>query len=486
MDFLWLPTEIAAVHALLVGVVAMRVVMVCPHSGSALAWILLVALMPLVGIVLYVAFGERRIGHLRRDRSLALQQPRTDYQRQLRESPAAQVNWRELADAAAVLDRIGSANVGFPTLAGNDLELLTSADAVLAAIEQAIAGARTSLDLQFYIWHPGGRADAIAAAVVDAAKRGVACRVLVDALGSACWLRSPWPARLREAGVKVIALLPVGLLGMLRRRGDLRNHRKIVIVDNEVAFTGSMNLVDPRFFKQDSGVGQWIDAMVRVRGPAVAALFGVLTGDWLIETGAAAATVTDAPGLQPGARAGDAAVQVVSSGPVQGGDRVGQMVLMLLFAARRRVVVTTPYFIPDDSILRALRSAAVRGVEVTLVVPEQVDSWLVRHASRSYFAELLAAGARIQLYRGGLLHTKSIAVDDDLVMFGTHNLDLRSLCLNFEVSLFTYDKDFAARVRTLQESYLAACVAIDRDAWPRRSFWRRLLENTVRLWSPLL
>src|SRR5262249_37079064 len=153
-----------------------------------------------------------------------------------------------------------------------ELELLGSADEVLAAIHQAVAASKRSLLLQFYIWHTGGRADEIAAAVVEAARRGVVCHLLVDALGSSRWLRSAWPERLRRAGGQVVASLPGGALRLLSRRSDLRNHRKIVVVDGEVAFTGSMNLVDPRFFKRDAGVGQWVDAMVRVRGPAVTAM----------------------------------------------------------------------------------------------------------------------------------------------------------------------------------------------------------------------
>jgi cardiolipin synthase len=481
------PTALAFVmHAAMVLGVTLRVVMARPLPGVALAWILLVAAVPAAGFVLYLAFGERRIGGRRIARVHAIRIPRGDFLRRLESDRAAAVSWSDLPEAAATLDRLARAHDGFPTLAGNELELLTAAADVLTAIRAEVERARVSLHLQFYIWHPGGLADEVAAAVAAAARRGVGCRVLVDALGSARWLRTQWPAQLRAAVVQVVALLPVGGLRLLLQRGDLRNHRKIVVVDGEVAFTGSMNMVDPRFFKQDAGVGQWIDAMVRVRGPAVAGLLGVLLGDWLLETRADPASLEHASGLEPGAAAGAAAVQVLPSGPSRDGDRVVQIVLMLLFAARRRIVVTTPYFVPDEAVLRALRSAATRGVEVLLILPERVDSLLVRHASRSYFDDLLAAGVRVLLYRGGLLHTKSVVVDEYLAMFGTHNLDLRSMWLNFEVSLLVYDAAFVARLHALQASYLADCVEVDPAAWRARGAGRRLVENVVRLFSPLL
>jgi len=225
---------------------------------------------------------------------------------------------------------------------------------------------------------------------------------------------------------------------------------------------------------------------VRVRGPVVVGLLGVFLGDWFLETQSSTEdliTQRDLDAVQP---AGGAVVQVVSSGPARGGDGIVQMLLTMLFAARRRVVITTPYFVPDDALLRALRSAALRGVEVVLIVPRKVDSLLVRHASRSYFEELMDAGVRIHCYRGGLLHTKSVVVDERIALFGTHNLDIRSLWLNFEVSLCVYDEAFGKQLHGLQQSYLQHCEALDKEKWRKRRFARRALENVVRLFSPLL
>jgi len=280
--------------------------------------------------------------------------------------------------------------------------------------------------------------------------------------------------------------MPTGPWRALFRRNDLRNHRKIVVVDGEVAYTGSMNMVDPRCFHRERGVGQWVDAMVRMRGPAVEALHGVLLSDWFLETGISVEDLLTAGGMHERPREGAANVQVLPSGPSGTGDAILQMLLMLLYSARRRVIITTPYFVPDEAMLRAIRSAAARGVQVTLIVPAQVDSVLVRHASRSYYADLMAVGVQIQCYRGGLLHTKSIVVDERITMFGTVNLDMRSLWLNYEVSLFVYDAEFGAQVDALQEGYLRACSLIDPDTWRRRALPHRLVENLARLFSPLL
>jgi cardiolipin synthase len=291
---------------------------------------------------------------------------------------------------------------------------------------------------------------------------------------------------LRAAGVAIVAAMPTGPVRALFRRNDLRNHRKIVVVDGDIAYTGSMNMVDPRFFKQQAHVGQWIDAMVRMRGPAVEAINGVLLSDWFLETRVSIEELIGSGDLRERPREGAANVQVLPSGPAGTGDAILQMLLMMLYAARRRVIITTPYFVPDEAMLRAIRSAAARGVEVTLIVPSLVDSPLVRHASRSYYEDLMAVGVRIQSYGGGLLHTKSVVVDEQIAMFGTVNLDMRSLWLNYEVSLFVYDAGFGARLHALQERYLVDCTPIDPAAWRQRALPRRLVENLARLFSPLL
>jgi cardiolipin synthase len=245
-------------------------------------------------------------------------------------------------------------------------------------------------------------------------------------------------------------------------------------------------MVDPRFFKQDSGVGEWVDAMVRVEGAVVVPLAATMIGDWILETGEPLANIINKAGLRLVAPKGQADMQVIVSGPGQSEDGLLQMILALINAAQDELVLTTPYLVPDESLLRAIRGAAARGVTVRLIVPEKVDSFLTRYASRSYYDDLLNIGVEIYLFRGGLLHTKSIMVDGELSMFGTVNLDMRSFWLNYEVALFVYDSGFTTQLRQLQQSYLDDSDRLDSDIWEQRTFGRRLLENALRLVSPLL
>jgi cardiolipin synthase len=319
-------------------------------------------------------------------------------------------------------------------------------------------------------------------------------------MGSKPFLAGEQVGRLRSAGVRFTTALPTGLLRTLFARADLRNHRKIVVIDDRIAYTGSQNLVDPRFFKQDSGVGQWVDAMARITGPAAASLDGAFRLDWSVETGVAfepppvhefARRPVHQPAHEPARQRAapappGALVQVVPSGPGRRPEAIHQLLLTAIYSARHELVMTSPYFVPDVSMLTALLSAAARGVAVTLIVPARNDSLLVRHASAATYDDLVSAGARIALFNGGLLHTTSLTIDGETSVFGSVNLDMRSLWLNFEISLLVYDRDFTARLCALQDTYLSDSDLLDLDTWRRRPAWRRLAEDTCRLLGPLL
>lgn len=477
---------LVASHAAIVGCIGVRVIMRRAARGIALSWLLLVATMPFVGALLYFLIGERRIG---RARSHGLNALRSDFRGIAGATIPAEhtaVDWSGLPPAAQAMDRLGRSLVGGATVRGNRFELLSDTQAILAAIVRDVDAARTSVLMEFYIWNEGGSADNVLEAVIRAAGRGVQCRLLIDAMGAKQWWKSSQPKRLRDAGVQLHAALPVGLLRTFIGRTDLRLHRKIVVIDGVTAWTGSMNLVDPRFFKQDSGVGEWVDAMVRLEGTVVNPLAATQIGDWILETGEPVQKLIDSAGLGAARPTGTANIQVVPSGPGETGDGLMQMLLGLINAAQQELVLTTPYLAPDDPVIVALRGAAGRGVAVTLIVPEKVDSFLTRYASRSYYDDLLDAGVVIQLYRGGLLHTKSISVDGTMSMFGTVNLDMRSLWLNYEVALFVYQPEFTRALRGLQQTYIDQSARLDTAAWGARPFRERLLENTLRLFSPLL
>ena len=476
MDF----SLLTLLHVAVLLAVALRLFSRRNTNGSALAWLLLVILVPVVGVVMYLLIGERRLGRTWMRRAIAMQPQVLEWARGI---PAASLSAPDsLAPGAQGICRLASGAVGMPLMAGHRLQLLPDSESSMQALIADIDAATASVHTEFYIWSAGGFVDDFVAALTRAAQRGVACSALMDSLGSRPFFKSDSVARLRAAGVKVVEVLPVNPLRALFVRFDLRDHRKIAVIDRRIAYTGSMNIADPRFFKQDAGVGEWVDAMVRVEGPAAWALEAVSLSLTALQTGADFAPPPP-PDLPP---AGSSLVQIFPSGPQSSSRHIEQLLLAAIYSARREVVLTTPYFIPSEALLTALRSAAMRGVRVVLIVPARVDSMLVRYAGNAYFNDLLAAGVEVLCFGDGLLHTKSMVIDGEVTIFGTVNLDLRSFELNFEVSLIAYDMDFSAATRELQARYAARSTPIDQAQWLARPWWRRTLENAVQMMSPLL
>ena len=449
-------------------------------SGTAIGWLLMVILLPAVGALMYLLIGERRLGRRWMARARAL---RPEIQRWAANIPLEHVVAPEtLAPSSERISRLTQAAVGLPLMGGHRLQLLSDSASIMHALIADIDAAHSSVRLEFYIWQEGGFVDDLVAALVRATQRGIACTVLMDSLGSRPFFKSAAYRNLRNAGVELIEVLPVNPLRLLFVRLDLRDHRKIAVIDRRIAYTGSMNIADPRYFKQDAGVGEWVDAMARIEGPTA----------WILE--AVSLTVTS---LQTGQRfapppppqlpaSGESRIQIFPSGPQASVLRIDALLLAAIYTARREIVLTTPYFVPGEALMTALRSAALRGVQVVLILPEKIDSRLVRYASEAYHDDLLAVGVRIMRFRGGLLHTKSMVIDEEMTVFGTVNLDLRSFELNFEVSMIAHDGAFSTAVRDLQRRYEARAQQLDIDTWRARPRTRRLLENAVQSMSPLL
>lgn len=284
----------------------------------------------------------------------------------------------------------------------------------------------------------------------------------------------------------MVESLQVNLFRMFLRRMDLRQHRKIVLIDNSIAYTGSMNLVDPRFFKQDAGVGQWVDLMARMEGPVAITLGIVFSCDWEIETGKRILPPQPDQVVMPFEEASGHIIQVIASGPGFPEDMIHQALLTAIYSAREELVMTTPYFVPSDDLLHAICTAALRGVDVSLIVPKKNDSLLVGWASRAFFTELLEAGVKIYQFSDGLLHTKSVLADGELCLVGTVNLDMRSLWLNFEVTLVIDDIDFGNDVSLVQQDYIQRSELLDAKEWAKRPYWRRIVERLFYFFSPLL
>ena len=473
-------------HLLVVIGLSLRVIMRRSPTGVSLAWLFLISAIPLGGAFAYLLVGEKRIGRGRLARLGELRKSYGKLSSELIDKKLTEVDWSRHPTQAREMDRLGRNMVGLPTVCGSGGELLSDTPEILRRIAEDVRQAKRSVLMEFYIWNKGGLADEVLEAVIAAGQRGLDCRILIDGLGAAAWWKTEQPDQLRDAGVRLEKALPAGIIRMVVGRNDVRLHRKIVIIDGLVAWTGSMNLVDPKFFKQEANVGEWVDAMVRVEGAVVAPLALTMIGDWSLETGESMREIASAAGINQVVAKGDADIQIVPSGPGQTEDGLLQMLLAVINTATDELVLTTPYFVPDDSLLRAIRGAAARGVQVSMIVPERVDSLLTRYASRSFYDELMDSGVKIFLYRKGLLHTKSITADGQISMFGTVNLDMRSLWINYEVAAFVYGKRFAEDLRKLQQTYIDDSDELDRDQWSMRPQRQRLLENTMRLTGPML
>ena len=471
-----------------------RVIMLKRPHGVTFAWLIVILLIPFLGAIVYLFVGENRISEKRAARSRQSQDYYQYWLNSLRNrSP---VNWDDMVDTCLPLHNQAEQLIGIPALAGNQLELIETPDDILDAIANDIRQARSTCHLQFYIWQECGKVTVIENALCEASARGVTCRILLDSIGSQDFLKSELKKALLEAGIKIREALPAGLIKALFARIDIRNHRKIVVIDGEIAYTGSQNMVDPRYFKQDSGVGQWVDVMVRITGPVVESLAGTFTSDWYLESDEQYVQIFEGEDTFDSIRqmfdvhivekTGETPVQLVPSGPGLVPEAIHSLLLTTIYSARDELVLTTPYFVPDEPLLTALKSAAQRGVNVTLIVPRKNDSKLVHYASRSHYLELAKSGVRIMLFNGGLLHSKTITVDREFALFGSVNLDMRSFWLNFEATLFIYDRTFTDKVRTILAHYEDQSEEVQLDEIESRPVINRFKENIALLIGPLL
>jgi cardiolipin synthase len=478
VSLIWVPI----LHTLIVILFGFRLISVRRPVGVAFAWFLIVMMLPIVGISLYILIGERPVGRRLTRKIIRMNREYEKNTEAMRQEYVT--DKQKLPVEGRALSLLAESRNGSPVVAGNKLELHTESLKILQNFIDEINGAKKSLHLEFYIWALGGDADRVGEALIAASKRGVACRVLLDSLGSKDWFKSQWPARFRRAGIQVTEALPIQVGRFQFRRADLRLHRKIFVIDGSIVWTGSMNMVDPRTFKQDSGVGEWVDAMVRIEGPVAAQFELTFAFDWSVDNPSITRFNDREPPASP--HEGAALAQEFSSGPVYRDDILYQVLLSAIMDAREELTITTPYFGPDDGLIQALMAAAGRGVKVTLIVPKLNDSTLVAWSSRSFYSDLMDAGVRIAEFHGGLLHTKSLLIDKRIAIFGSVNFDQRSLRLNFEISLMVYNETFCAKLEKLIDSYLNQSDFVDPKVWNRRARWRHYLENAAHLASPLL
>ncbi len=459
------------------------------RSQSAMSWVLLVLIAPIVGSLVYWVFGKAWLSAKREQAYAAVAAERREMR--LREEASGGGNARREAREAvlAALDsdqqrlavQAASISGDFPAGA-NEIDIFEDADELFERLAEDIDRATQHVHIEFYIALDDATSARVFAALERAAARGVTCRLLLDDVGSRAFLRSGRAESLRVSGVQVVEALAVGAIRRGFSRIDLRNHRKIVVIDRVIGYIGSHNLA-AKDFKVKEKYAPWIDATMRVRGPAVNDLQKIFVEDWYLETDEVLANLVGASAIDAHT---PAIAQVIGTGPATYDSAMPQLILSIVHLAESEVVLTTPYFVPDEPALSALLTAARRGVRTVLVVPDVNDSLLVKLASRKFFQRLLDAGVEIWQYRGGLLHSKTIVVDGKTCLMTSSNLDRRSFELNLEASLVVYDAATSVKLRAVQERYLRKSRRIDPLDWYARPAWKRLVENAVGLLSPLL
>ncbi|HEY5319906.1 MAG TPA: cardiolipin synthase [Galbitalea sp.] len=481
MDLAWafITGPFLLVLNLVIRVVALVVVPRNRRPQTATAWLLAIFLLPTVGILVFLVFGSRRLPRRRRRKQLEINryivETTEGVDRVTRDHP-----WPPWLEPIVELNRKLGA---MPLVGGNSAHLHADYSESLGSMTDAVDAATKYVHAEFYILALDKTTTPFFEALEAAAARGVTVRVLLDHIAS---LRSPGYfrtiRRLKRIGVEWHLMLPVQPLRARFQRPDLRNHRKLLIIDGVIAYTGSQNMVDSSYNKRSNkrrGL-RWKDLMVRFEGPIVRGINALFVTDWYSETDELLLRESEP---MPERILDDALdAQVVPSGPGFEGENNLRLFNSLLYAAQERIIITSPYFVPDESMLYSITTAAQSGLDVQLFVSEIGDQPVVYHAQRSYYEALLRAGVRIWLYRSPtVLHAKHFTIDDEVAVIGSSNMDMRSFSLNLEISVMVRGKSFVDALRTLEADYRSKSRELTLEEWLTRPFASRVLDNVARL-----
>lgn len=471
-----------SIHILLVLAFTIRILLRSNLSPTArLAWFVVLAVLPYVGIVLYFLFGEVDLG----------QKADKRHEKVFKEIRAKASDFMgNPADVERLIAPLfrsafhycASIN-GFNPVGGNSAELMPEGEAAHRRMLADIEAATDHVHVLFYIWLNDKTGTELAEALIRATKRGVTCRAMADGLGSRTFVKSAIWRRMQDAGVKLAVALPLDtpIRTLLTSRLDLRNHRKITVIDSRITYCGSRNAADIAFMPKRK-YGPWVDIVLRFVGPVVAQNQLLFASDWMQATG----EPLDEIKLISDPVAGGFPAQAMGDGPTERRGATPQLFATLITCAQRELVLSTPYFVPDATVLEALCAAAHRGVKVALIYPKVNDSWIVAAASRSYYRSLLEAGCIIHEFTHGLLHAKTLTIDGKVSLIGSSNLDLRSFDLNYENNILFQDSATTQAIYTRQQHYIAHSTEIDLLtvlSWP---YYKRIWNNTFATIGPVL
>ncbi len=470
-------------HFLIVVVTSLRIL---ARSNLApptrMAWIIVVLVLPVFGTVVYFLFGEVNLGRTKNQR---LQEIFGEIR--LLDSSVLQ----KLDAVKNVIEpqyqpafSYATSINGFTTSVGNRVELLADATVARARLIEDIDAATSQVDVLYYVWLNDQTGTNVATALIRASQRGVRCRAMADGLGSRAMIKSSLWREMRAAGVSVAVALPFHniIRTLIFSRLDLRNHRKITVVDGVITYCGSQNCADPEFLVK-AKYAPWVDIMLRVEGPVVAQNQLLFASDWMLHTDAKLAdfqlvTTPSADGL--------VTAQILGDGPTERAAATPQLFTTLIHQAQKDLTISTPYFVPDTTVLDALCSAAYRGVTVTIIFPKTNDSWIVAAASRSYYQELLQAGVKIHEFTEGLLHSKTMTIDGIITFMGSSNMDLRSFNLNYENDILLHDAAITKDVAGRQFDYMNQSELVSLQSVLQWTLPQRIWHNVIATLGPVL
>lgn len=464
---------------LIIRIVVLGVIPGNRRPTTAMAWLLCIFFLPYIGFLLFLMFGNFRLSRHRRQTQDSVNIRIVEGTAEIAQQVPA-YDGPAWINSAVELNR----NLGyFPALGGNQVQLVRGYQESLDAMAAEVRTATHYVNAEFYIMSSDSATENLFRELEAAAQRGVRVRVLFDHIGS---LRVPGYRGMirRLEGSKILwrRMLPLLPVRGQWRRPDLRNHRKILVVDGRVGYTGSQNLIEPAYRKKHNAkIGRhWVELMARLEGPIVGTLNVMFATDWSSET--EENLESQLATHHWNSFTGGVLCQVVPSGPGFVTENNLRLFNTLLYSAQERVTISSPYFVPDDSLLYAITTAAQRGVRVELFVSEVGDQFLVHHAQRSYYEALLKAGVRIFLYPKPLvLHAKHFTVDQDVAIIGSSNMDMRSFSLNLEVSVMMIDKDVVKQMHEVEEEYRRVCRELNLEEWLNRPILARYVDNVARL-----
>jgi cardiolipin synthase len=488
----WVPVLLTLFYFALSAACIAWVLMTKTDSTSAVAWCLLIILLPFIGSVFFFFFGYQHVDRPLRRKRRHKKRFQIDYGRVPAPGLASATTTRESATPKEIsvgenLGRLADSFGAYPMTHGNQLEIYADGPPVFAAMLDAIRAACHHIHLEFFIFHSDEIGSQFLIELARKAREGVEVRLLYDAMGSHS-LHQRHLRPLREAGGKTSVFLPIN---PLRRRLqiNMRNHRKILVVDGQVGFIGGLNIGD-EYLGRNRYFGYWRDTHLRLEGPAVADLQRVFSEDWDFAADEHLTEGKDAARarlyFQARAAGGPHAVQIIDSGPDRDLKSIREIYFSAILKARHRLWIASPYFVPDAGMLDALRLAGYQGIDVRFLGQFYPDKWIPQFAARYHWRQVLPAGVKIYQYSRGMMHSKVVMVDGEWASVGTANLDNRSLHLNFEVNCLIYSPKAVA---ILEEAFLrdlTCSVRLDEQVYSHRPFSSRLIENACRLMSPVL